>query len=61
VNGKSILETSELSIDVKWSDLMLPSFTLEGPVGGVKVTADNNRFSLILNNYQIPDLSILDI
>lgn len=60
VNGQSVLETAQLSVEAIWYDVTVPSFYIEIPSGGVKVTSDN-RFGIILNNYEIPDLSLLDV
>jgi hypothetical protein len=62
VNDTDYLEYAELQGQVKWLNYSIPSFTLEGPSDGhVKVTADFNRFSITLRNYEIPDLSVLNV
>lgn len=47
---------------MKWINYTVPSFTLEGPPGGtVKVSAESARFQILLRNFELPDLSVLNV
>ena len=62
MNGTGYLEFAELESPVKWLNYSVSTFTLEGPPGGVvKVSSDFIRFQVLLKNYEIPDLSILNV
>lgn len=62
INDTVYPELSELQTQVKWLNFSVPSFTLEGPSGNqIKTSAESNRFQILLKNYELPDLSVLNV
>jgi hypothetical protein len=57
VNNTNVLEVSELSTSALWLNYSVPSFEIERP-DKILLTADSNRFGILLANNQLPDLSI---
>ena len=60
VNNTDIFDVTEIEAQTLWLNFTVPFFEIEKP-DQILLTADSNRFSIILANYLIPDLSIYEV
>jgi len=60
INNIDVLDVTELEAQSLWLNFSVPFFEFEKP-DQILLTADSNRFAIILANYIIPDLSVYEV